>query len=150
MRNEILVEVFMEQVCVIKKNKSWLWSSQQYQKVMEIESKLAFIAWINVFPWWHPTLGCNSSIGGKEEKCNKNWEDKSLGLNGLGGALAASMLLIITTSAALFLCSPSALQAIHFHADILGLVLEIIILIGIVGVSVLLLLRTSSWKLKEM
>lgn len=56
-----------------------------------------------------------------------------MGLNGLGGPLAASMLLIITTSAALVLCSPSALQAIHFHADILGLVLEIIILIGIVG-----------------
>lgn len=49
--------------------------------------------------------------------------------------LAASMLLIMT-SAALVLCSLSALQALHFLADILGLILEIIIFTGIVEVSV--------------
>lgn len=58
------------------------------------------------------------------------------------------MLLIITTSAALVLCSLSALQTLHSHCgDILGHVLEIIIFTGIVRVSVLLLLRTASWKL---
>lgn len=53
---------------------------------------------------------------------------------GLSG-LAASMVLIMTTSAALVLCSLSALQALHFLADILGLILEIIIFTGIVEVS---------------
>lgn len=39
-------------------------------------------------------------------------------------SLADSMSLIITTAAALVLCSPSALQSIQFHIDILGVILQ--------------------------
>lgn len=64
-------------------------------------------------PPWMATL-----VEVKEKIYSKKWEERSFGLR----RLAASMNLI-TTAAALFLCSPSALQSIQFHTDILGLIL---------------------------